>query len=309
MRRLQIILIISITLLFMNMTSFNIYASNKFTTDAKSGIAIDEKSGQIIWEKNDKQVLPVGSISKLLSVYVVEDKMVEHHLKLSDKIVINKQEAQLSRNSLTTDMPLKDKHAYSIKDLLIRALIKSSNASMLALANSIAGNQNNFVKLMEIKAKRLGIKDVRLVNSNGLPNTKFFKNNYNEHKKNMISNKLSAEDIGIISRNLILHYPSILSITSKSDFSLDGSDIKSTNEMLPGGNFCDKKFKVKGLKTGTTVRAGSCFVAITNIKRHNVITVLLGTNNNDDRFEQTDRLFNYINSHYVVHHGIWKHNK
>ena len=51
MRRLQIILIISITLLFMNMTSFNIYASNKFTTDAKSGIAIDEKSGQIIWEK------------------------------------------------------------------------------------------------------------------------------------------------------------------------------------------------------------------------------------------------------------------
>jgi len=169
------------------------------------------------------------------------------------------------------------------------------------LAEKIAGSEKDFVDMMKAKLLEWGIQDATLVNSTGLNNETLGNNIYPGSKKDD-ENKLSAYDVAVVARNLILKYPQVLEITKKPSSTFAGMTIHSTNYMLEG--LPAYRGGVDGLKTGTTDKAGASFVGTTVEKGMRIITVVLNADNQNTnpyaRFTATSALLDYISSNFAL---------
>ena len=155
--------------------------------------------------------------------------------------------------------------------------------------------------MMKAKLQEWGIQDATLVNSTGLNNETLGDNIYPGSKKDD-ENKLSAYDVAIVARNLILKYPQVLEITKKPSSTFAGMTITSTNYMLE--DMPAFRGGIDGLKTGTTDKAGESFVGTTVEKGMRIITVVLNANtqagNPYSRFTATSNLLDYISSNFAL---------
>jgi len=190
---------------------------------------------------------------------------------------------------------------YTVEELLEATLVTSANSAAIALAEKVAGSEKDFVDMMKAKLLEWGIQDATLVNSTGLNNETLGDNIY-PGSKNDDENKLSAYDVAIVARNLILKYPQVLEITKKPSSTFAGMTIHSTNYMLEG--LPAYRGGVDGLKTGTTDKAGASFVGTTVEKGMRIITVVLNADNQDTnpyaRFTATSALLDYISSNFAL---------
>ncbi|GAF37447.1 D-alanyl-D-alanine carboxypeptidase family protein [Lentilactobacillus farraginis] len=137
---------------------------------AKSAIAVDADTGQILYEKNAHQPLAIASISKLMTVYIVHQQIQKGQLAWNDRVKISPAVAKLSTESGLTNVPLKAGHAYKVRDLVKAALVVSANAAAIALGQKVSGSSQRFAKKMAQTAKQLGIKDAEFYNAAGLTN-------------------------------------------------------------------------------------------------------------------------------------------
>ena len=265
--------------------------------EAKSAIAIDAKTGQIIYAKDDKQTYPVASMSKLLTAYILLQAIHEGKITWETKVTPTVTEVDISNNTELTNVPLKEGHSYTIKQLYQAMLVGSANAATMLIGNVISGTQTKFIDKMRETAKSLGITDAKIYSANGLTAKYLGDERYPNTDENA-ENEFSVRDMAIISQKLIKEYPEILETTklTKIDFNDNGeiTTVNNTNELLQD----DSQLKVDGLKTGTSDAAGYCFASTTNKDGHRIITILAGAKDNDARFDQTKNLLNYIYDNY-----------
>lgn len=265
--------------------------------EAKSTIAIDAKTGQIIYAKDDKQTYPVASMSKLLTAYILLQAIHEGKITWETKVTPTVTEVDISNNTELTNVPLKEGHSYTIKQLYQAMLVGSANAATMLIGNSISGTQTKFIDKMRKTAKNLGITDAKIYSANGLTAKYLGDERYPNTDENA-ENEFSVRDMAIISQKLIEKYPEILETTklTKIDFNDNGeiTTVNNTNELLQD----DSHLEVDGLKTGTSDAAGYCFASTTNKDGHRIITVIAGAKDNDARFDQTKNLLNYIYNNY-----------
>lgn len=265
--------------------------------EAKSAIAIDAKTGQIIYAKDDKQTYPVASMSKLLTAYILLQAIHEGKITWETKVTPTVTEVDISNNTELTNVPLKEGHSYTIKQLYQAMLVGSANAATMLIGNAISGTQTKFIDKMRETAKSLGITDAKIYSANGLTAKYLGDEIYPNTDKNA-ENEFSVRDMAIISQKLIKEYPEILETTklTKIDFNDNGeiTTVNNTNELLQD----DSHLEVDGLKTGTSDAAGYCFASTTNKDGHRIITVIAGAKDNDARFDQTKNLLNYIYNNY-----------
>lgn len=265
-------------------------------TDVKSAIAVDANSGQILYETKEDEVYPVASMSKLLTAYILLDKINHHELSWNTKVKPTKVEAEISHNSELTNVPLNSTHSYTIRELYQAMLVGSANATAMVIARAVSGSQTNFVKLMRVTAKNMGIKDAKLYSANGLPTEYLKSEKYPGANKNS-ENELSAQDMAIIATKLIKDYPEILNTTKLQNVQFNDrgktTSVTNTNKLLS-----DNTFQVDGLKTGTSDAAGECITATTSKYGSRIITVIIGANSDSQRFEQTKLLLNNISNSY-----------
>ena len=261
-------------------------------TNVKSAIAVDANSGQILYETKEDEVYPVASMSKLLTSYILLDKINHHELSWNTKVKPTKVEAEISHNSELTNVPLDSTHSYTIKELYQAMLVGSANV----IARAVSGSQTDFVKLMRVTAKNMGIKDAKLYSANGLPTEYLKSEKYPGASKNS-ENELSAQDMAIIATKLIKDYPEILNTTKLQNVQFNDrgktTSVTNTNKLLS-----DNNFQVDGLKTGTSDAAGECITATTSKYGSRIITVIIGANSDSQRFEQTKLLLNNISNSY-----------
>ncbi|HAZ9080401.1 TPA: D-alanyl-D-alanine carboxypeptidase, partial [Enterococcus faecium] len=178
-------------------------------------------------------------------------------------------------------------------------IIQSANASMVALAEKISGSEAKFTERMKEQLKDWGIKDATIVNASGLNNS-YLGENRPEGTGENDENQMSAQDVAIVARHLILDFPEILDVSSTTT-QMFGENTQSPvemvnwNWMLPG--FVNYKEGVDGLKTGTTELAGACFVGTITKNDQRIITVVLNADghaeNPSARFNETARLMDY----------------
>ncbi|ETO40483.1 D-alanyl-D-alanine carboxypeptidase [Fructilactobacillus florum 8D] len=254
---------------------------------AKSALAIDATSGQIIYQKVPDHLVPIASLSKLVTTYIVLNEIQHQHLHWDTPVKISPAEAQLSQNTNFTNVPLQAGKSYPVRDLLNASLICSANAAAMALGNRIAGNSNNFAKLMQRTTQKLGIKDAKLYNACGLNNQELGSLS-NPKLKPTTTNQMSATGMAILSQQLIKKYPQVLQITNQPQLHWETQNYQNTNKLIGSS----QPFKIDGLKTGTNA-TGESLVSTGAQKQTRIITVILDAPKGE-RFSQTERLLQQI---------------
>lgn len=278
-------------------------ASTDTQVNAKAAIAVDRSTGQIIYQKNANQRRAVASMSKLLTVAVIEQEIHDGKLKWSSKVRVSKPVAKLSQKKSFSNVPLTAGHKYTVKQLTHAALIQSANGAALALSHAKGESTKQFNNKMQKTAHQMGVKDAKIYNACGLTNGQVGTLGLKGQKKSL-ENEMSAKDVAKVADWLVQKYPSVLKITKTTSESFPTSGKKTTkmktfNKMLPGQSNAPKSVKITGLKTGTSDKAGACFVSTGNYSGHQLITVVMHANGGgDERFTQTANLYKNVFTNY-----------
>ncbi|MCI1396026.1 MAG: D-alanyl-D-alanine carboxypeptidase [Pediococcus pentosaceus] len=269
---------------------------------AKSAIAVDENTGQILYSKDENTVRPIASMSKIVAAYLIMKSVKEGQMHWNQRVSINKSLEEVSNNSELTNVPLSSNQTYTVRNLLDASLIYSANAAILALGKAQAGTSEKFVNEMRATVKKLGIKDAKLYNAAGLLESQVGSEKYPGTSGN-IENEMSAKDMAIVISHVLKEFPEILNITKiqKTTFNTGKEELEITNhnELLKGAEQYETKYQIDGLKTGTSDKAGEDFSATGKIKGHRVISVVLGSSENR-RFTDTKTIWNALMTKLVV---------
>lgn len=274
--------------------------------DAKAAIAVDAKTGQVLYAKNAEQTLPVASMSKLLTAYMVLQAIDQGKLKWDQKVTPSDAAQEVSQDTTLSNVPLKKGESYTVKSLYQATLIYSANGAAMALADAVGGTQKNFIDLARKEAKKMGITDAEIYTANGLTNGEVKDGKY-PGASDTAENKFSAKDMAILSQRLLKDYPEILETTKIKRMNFNnGTDqtvMENWNWMLPGLAKAYSELPVDGLKTGTSDSAGACFAATVNKGGHRLITIVLGAKHDSQedlsRFEETQKIMSYCYNNYT----------
>mgnify|MGYP003362103619 CR=1 FL=1 len=269
---------------------------------AKAGIAVDAKTGQILYDKNSDQALPVASMTKLLSIYLVLDAVHSGQLKWDQKITVNKATAKVAQNTNLSNVPLRAGHKYTVKALYQASLIYSANGAIEALGTAVAGSPHAFVDKMRAQAKKLGMTNAKIYNACGLTNKQVGKLGY-DNVAGSTENEWSAADQAKLAVALLDKYPEVLQTTSVKKMwfekgTNDATKMENWNWMLKGLSASYAKLHVDGLKTGTSDAAGANFTGTANNNGNRIVTVVLHAAHKSEtdpsRFKQTQKMMSYV---------------
>ncbi len=279
-----ILLIIVLSIIFSNTISL---ASIGFEDKSRAYLLADFDTGEILISHNIDEKLEIASITKLLSYYVAMDAVKEGKASLSDKVIISEDAVKLTGSSYK----LQAGEIMTLDKLLRAAIIISGNDATYSVAKHIAGSEEKFVELMKEKVSALGLSNVELYNSSGLPLT-----------NNGIQNKMTTRDVYKIVRSLLSAHPEVLEISRIPFISEPTRKFfeMNTNPLLKLVE------DVNGLKTGSTLKAGYCFVSSINIKGElrksedlRLIGIVMGSRSYEDRTLVSKALLEYGRSNYL----------
>ncbi|SFF16536.1 D-Ala-D-Ala carboxypeptidase A. Serine peptidase. MEROPS family S11 [Bacillus sp. OV194] len=276
-------------------------AAPELKTKSETAILVDGDTGKILYENKADQVLPPASMSKMMTEYLVNEAIKKGKIQWDQKTAISDYAHKISQNRDLSNVPLRSDYKYSVKELYEAMAIYSANGASIALAELVGdGKESKFVGMMNDKAKKMGIKDARFVNSTGLNNNDL--QGYDSVGSKTDENKMSAKSVGILAFKLISDYPEVLDTASiPSKWFRPGTDdkimMKNWNWMLPSLVYGYKG--VDGLKTGTTDNAGYSFAATAKRDGTRLISVLMKSNSYAGRFGETKQLLDYGFSNYT----------
>ena len=254
------------------------YHADQVNLNVKAAVAIDAKNENVIYAKNANQSLPIASMTKLLTAYLTLKAIKEKKISWDTTVSPTQEIINLSSNPDYAGVPLSLGQKYTVRELYDAALIKSANNAARMLAIAVSGSETNFLNQMRQQANKWKLHNVKLVTVDGLPE----KNKNFLGMTTTIENKMSANDMAIIARKLVTDYPEVLSTL-----------MTNSNKMLSRLSDYDPNYPVDGLKTGTTDGAGACFTCTMDKNNKRVITVILGAQNDNERFSETKKLLNY----------------
>ncbi|WP_164506902.1 serine hydrolase [Lapidilactobacillus bayanensis] len=273
------------------------------TINATAGIAVDADTGQILAEKDSQKVLPIASMSKLLSIYLVLKAVKEGKISWSKRVTPSTLTYSLSQNMELSNIPFESGTAYTVKELYDASLIYSANSAIMVLADAISGSQDKFVDAMKAQLKEWGITNEKIVNVSGLPNSYLGTNRY-PGSSSTDENELSARDVAIIAKHVLDEFPEILKTASQTSLPFHGTTYSNWNLMLKGQTAAESDLPVDGLKTGTGDAAGDCFVGTVKKNGFRIITVVLHANGSDTdtakRFTATAALMHSIYQNWEI---------
>ncbi|WZX99860.1 D-alanyl-D-alanine carboxypeptidase family protein [Bacillus sp. FSL W7-1360] len=275
-------------------------AAEPIKVDGAAAIIIDANSGQVLFEQGSDEQLPIASMTKLMSEYLILEAIKEGKIAWDDEVAISVELATLSHKRALSNVPLRQDYAYTVKDLYESMAIYSANASTMALATHVAGSEKSFVGLMNEKAAELGLEKYEFVNASGLNNADLGDLRPEGTEPNG-ETSLSARSVAKLAYYLLRDYPEVLETASIpfAEFNAgpdEKVDMPNWNEMLPGA---DHEYSgIDGLKTGYTSAAGNNFTATAKRGDTRLITVVMGTDTRADRFNETAKLLDYGFNHF-----------
>ncbi len=146
-------------------------STTDYTVNAKAAIAIDATTGQVLYAKNANTKLAIASISKIITVGVIEQEIKAGKLSWNTKVKVTKEEAKLSENTEYSNITLTAGKSYTVKELTEAAMIKSADAAAITLSRATGDSTASFVKKMQAFVKKAGVTDAKLYNQVGLTNS------------------------------------------------------------------------------------------------------------------------------------------
>ena len=281
--------------------SLNANAEDNLNLNVDAAILIDADSGKILYEKNADTPLGIASMTKMMTEYLLFEAVEEGKISWDQQYSVNEYTYKISQDRRLSNVPLREDGSYSIRELYEAMAIYSANGATIAIAETIAGTEDNFVKLMNEKAAEMGLEGANFVNSTGLNNADL----QGMHPKSTGAsdeNVMPASSVARLAYLLLKDYPEVLETTKipKKTFregTSDAIEMSNWNWMLPGLVF--QYEGVDGLKTGTTDFAGHSFTGTATRDGKRVIAVVMkavdakGQGSYKARFDATRALFDY----------------
>jgi D-alanyl-D-alanine carboxypeptidase (penicillin-binding protein 5/6) len=284
-KRVQFALIFAI--LYIIASPLSAYAAELPDIAAKSYILTDFDTGAVLAEHQADEPLPPASMTKMMTEFIVLDKIKSGEIHWDDVVTVSQRAAAI--NEAQINLRAGDK--ITVRELFIATAVQSANDAAVALAEYVGGSEENFVKMMNDKARQLGLTHTHFANATGLN-----REAYPDPPKTQGEHVMSARDLAILATQLIKTHPEILSITSLSQYTFfKGTNRQKTyknwNMMLPGLPFYYEG--VDGVKTGHTDEAGYCFTGTAKRGGYRLITVIMGAKTELGRFTETKKLLDY----------------
>lgn len=253
--------------------------------NAKSAILIEASTGEILYQKNANERLAPASMTKIMSLILIMENIENGNLKWNDIVVVSKNASSMGGSQIF----LETNEMMTVEDLVKGICIASGNDATVALAEKIAGTEKAFVKLMNDKAKSLGLRNTNFMNSTGLDAEGHYS---------------SAYDMSIMARELVRH-EKILEFSSIYEDYLRKNTAKkfwlvNTNKLVKFYSYID------GLKTGYTGNAGYCLTATGMKNDMRLISVVMGEENTDNRTTDTLAMLDYGFNMYSINKVVNK---
>lgn len=250
----------------------NAKAAEDYAPGAKSAILIDNATGKVLFEKNADEKLAPASMTKIGSMLLIMEAVDNGNLSLDDQVTISEEAANMGGSQVF----LEAGEVYTVDALLKSVAVASGNDAVVALAEKIAGSQDEFVEMMNKRFKELGASNTNFVNAHGLDAEGHYS---------------TARDMAIIAMELLKH-EKILEYTSIYEEYLEKNDgtktwLVNTNKLV---RFYDG---VDGLKTGYTTTAGYCLTATAKKDNFRLISVVMGEESTESRSSDTVKMLNY----------------
>lgn len=182
---------ILLIVLFGNSTT---YAKDNLLKNGKSGLLMEIDSGKILFEKNKDEKMAVASMTKMMGLIIIMEKIESGEIKLDDIVTASKNASGMGGSQIY----LETGEEMTVRDLIKGITMASANDATVAMAEKVAGSEERFVEMMNSKAKELGLKNTHFVNSTGLDENNHYSSSY---------------DMAVIARELLTH-DMILDFTS-----------------------------------------------------------------------------------------------
>lgn len=242
-------------------------------TKAKNMILMDYETGQYLYSKDAQKMIPPASMSKLMTVYMIFEKLKDGSLSLDDTFTVSEnawRKGGAASGGSTMFLSIGDK--VRVEDLLKGIIIQSGNDACIVAAENLSGSEDDFAVEMNKKAKEIGLKNSYFANATGLPHP---------------DHRMSVEDLALLARRIIGEYPQYYHLFSQKEFVYHNIRQGNRNPLLYSMPSAD------GLKTGHTEEAGFCLTGSAKRGDRRLIGVMTGLNSNKERSEEADKIMNW----------------
>ena len=234
----------------------------------KSYVLMDYETGQILAAKNENEKLAPASMTKMMTSYIIEQKLLKGELTEDEQVRMN-ESAWCRGTSAESCMYVPLNGTATVLEMLRGIIIQSGNDASKAMAEHIAGNEGTFAHMMNQEAKRVGMVNTHFINSTGMPAEGHYS---------------TAKDMAVLAQHIIKDSSKYYPIYSEKEFTFNGIKQGNRNALL----YTDPS--VDGLKTGHTEEAGYCLTTSSKRGPMRLISVIFGAPSMNERASQTRTL-------------------
>ena len=244
--------------------------SNPLNLNCGSCILIEQNSGQVLYSYNSHEKLRPASVTKIMSILLIMDAISSGQISYDTKIPCSENAASMGGSQIWLDTT----ETLTVNDMLKAICVVSANDCVTAMAEYLGGTEAQFVNMMNVKAKELGMKDTNFKNCHGIDED---------------GHVTSSYDISLMSKELLNKYPEITKYTTIWNDSLRSgkSELVNTNKLVRNYKGCT------GLKTGSTSLALFNLSAIATRDNLSLIAVIMKAPTSALRFSSASALLDY----------------
>jgi len=242
--------------------------TSAFDTIARSALVLDQTSGTVLLAKNESKPVPPASMSKLMTLNMLFEALQDGRIDLDTKFTVSKKAAEKGGSK----MFVKQGERISVENLIRGIIVHSGNDACIVVAESLAGSEADFARIMTARARKLGMNESTFANATGWPNP---------------NHRMSARDLVALANRLITQFPEFYSFFQEQTFTWAGITQNNRNPLLGLDIGAD------GLKTGHTSEAGYGLAGTAYQGNRRVILVVNGLKSSAERLAEAERLMNW----------------
>lgn len=252
---------------------FNVYGAEAESLQSKSAILINADDGQVLFEKNSNDKMAPASITKIMLLVLISEKLDSEDLKLEQEMTISENAAGMGGSQIY----LEAYEVQTVESILKAICMRSANDASVAMAEFMYGSVEGCVKAMNDKAQELGMTNTKFINVTGLPEE--------EHLT-------TAHDIAIMTKELLKYDYVNEYLLTWMDSVYVGKEKDSEQVLVNTNRLINNYEGLIGGKTGYTTEAKYCLSAAAKRNDTTLIAVVLGCDNTKIRFNEVSQLLN-----------------
>lgn len=253
----------------------SLFATSSFAIDtiAREAFMVDVKTGHVLLEKDADVSMPPASMSKLMTLYLVFERLKDGRLSLDDEFSVSENAWRKGgAASGSSTMFLEPRQKVRVEDLIKGIIIQSGNDACIVVAEAISGSEKNFAVEMTEKAHELGMMNSSFANATGWPDP---------------GQRMTARDLSVLARALIREFPEYYKFFAEKNFKYNGIRQSNRNPLLY------KTMGADGLKTGHTSEAGYGLTSSAIRDDRRLVLVVNGLNSVRARSSESERLMEW----------------